>query len=690
MTWPTPQDYNEAVQSPSLSFADPELRSGVVDLTSLGLPRPITGNFASVYRLRCRSGEWAVRCFWREYADMQRRYEAISMHLASAGLPYTLPFEYQPQGIKVRGTWYPLLKMQWADGSLLNEYVWEHRHHPTALDRLARAWLDLAAALEGAGLAHGDLQHGNVLVVNGDLKLVDYDGMFVPALAGAVSHETGHQNYQHPGRTGRHFGPSLDRFSQWSIYVGLRALGADPGLWDAVQGREERLLFHASDLAAPPSSPLFTLLRTHADPEVRNSTRRLESLRSRDPLDAPPLRLSPVRSRARAPLPAPTRTIPDWLQTMPEYAQRTESFVTVSPWPFLLAVLALLCAACVPLLLLFVGPLAGVALVPSCLALLLSHLMYRRDPRVRERLPLDRIARRAYWHARLLDVLLLQARRRRSAFARRASTQTDDGRLHGADARADKFARIAGDLRALLERDTLDLMAMEAAVLHHSLQAMQEEYVRRHLRRQHVLGQNGPPLGAFGRLQLWSRGIRNAAQVGTRASRLQRLGNHAAADVLAWRARCLAAAQGTRPQTLPEREVLLQTAVHRRILGRLQRQSAHLQVLQERFTRVLEEYEAESRAHMSGVRARRAAHSGQRLTRLQAQVDDIEGRRVAVGRCLEVVADARGPLSGLSRRAYLRSSFRALIRSPRSVLPRTRSSPSMSSTPAPPERSVLP
>src|SRR5579884_1423770 len=106
MSWPTPQDYNEAVQNPRLCFADPELQAGSSEVTTLGLPRPITGNFASVYRVRGPGGDWAVRCFWREYADLQERYAAISRQLQSARLPYTVPFEYLPQGIRVRGAWF--------------------------------------------------------------------------------------------------------------------------------------------------------------------------------------------------------------------------------------------------------------------------------------------------------------------------------------------------------------------------------------------------------------------------------------------------------------------------------------------------------------------------------------------------------------------------------------------------------
>src|SRR5262245_38016579 len=171
MPWPTPQDYNEAIQTPQLSFSDPELKAGKPELTPLGLPRPITGGFASVYRMQCRQRDWAVRCFLREFADQQQRYEATSKHLAAAKLPYTVGFHFLPQGIKVKGHWYPILKMEWVQGELLNDYIKRNLRDSAALANLASRWATMVNALQRATVAHGDLQHGNILVVNGELRL---------------------------------------------------------------------------------------------------------------------------------------------------------------------------------------------------------------------------------------------------------------------------------------------------------------------------------------------------------------------------------------------------------------------------------------------------------------------------------------------------------------------------------------
>ena len=212
MPWPTPQDYNEAIQTPQISFNDPDLKQGSVETTHLGLPKAITGGFASVYRLKCKNRDWAVRCFLREFQDQQERYEAISRHLQLTKSPYIVGFEFQAQGIRVKGSWYPILKMEWVQGELLNSYIQKQQGKPEVFWELAKRWLTMIHALRSAGIAHGDLQHGNVVVVNGDFRLIDYDGMFVPSLKGKFSNEVGHRNYQHPQRTEFDFGPTIDNF----------------------------------------------------------------------------------------------------------------------------------------------------------------------------------------------------------------------------------------------------------------------------------------------------------------------------------------------------------------------------------------------------------------------------------------------------------------------------------------------
>src|SRR5205809_541573 len=175
---------------------------------------------------------WAIRCFLRPISDHAERYDAISKHLRKVRLPYDVNFQFLKQGIQIRSTWFPIVKMQWADGDLMHIHIEKHLRYPASLAALREKWVTLVRHLEAAQVAHGDLQHGNILVRGGSIKLLDYDGMWVPALRGRNATETGHRSYQHPERGGRDYGKETDRFSALVIYLSLAALERDVTLWE--------------------------------------------------------------------------------------------------------------------------------------------------------------------------------------------------------------------------------------------------------------------------------------------------------------------------------------------------------------------------------------------------------------------------------------------------------------------------
>jgi hypothetical protein len=277
MGWPLSQDYNEAIQAPQLSFSDPELRAGQAVINALGLPVPCSGNFADVYPFECpqTGAKWAIKCFTREVCDRQERYAEISRYLEQARRPYSVDFQYLEQGIRVRGTWYPILKMQWVEGLLLNEFVRDMLDRPGRLEALSQVWARMARSLDKQGVAHADLQHGNVILVPGKkdnsltIKLIDYDGMFVPALAGKPSGEVGHANYQHPQRLREGtYNAAVDRFPLLVVATALRALIiGGRSLWERYDNADN-LLFRLEDLRAPRESALIWELVNLNDPEL--------------------------------------------------------------------------------------------------------------------------------------------------------------------------------------------------------------------------------------------------------------------------------------------------------------------------------------------------------------------------------------------------------------------------------------
>lgn len=282
--WPSPQDYNEAIQNPRYSLKDSVLREGTPELDQLGLPRPTSGGFASVYKLNCADGARAVRCFLHSVQDQQTRYQCISDALSMASLPYALDFEYQIEGIAIGSDWFPLVKMEWVSGLTLERYVEQFLDRPDEIKRLASRFKEMVCHMLTLGIAHGDLQHGNIIVTSaGELKLVDYDCMFVPAMEGQQSLELGHPNYQHPARNATHFGSYLDNFSSLVIYISLQILAMDPSLFTQLEGGNDCLLFRKQDFANPLESNIFHVLEKHRSREIRQLAKNLRWQIQKDP-----------------------------------------------------------------------------------------------------------------------------------------------------------------------------------------------------------------------------------------------------------------------------------------------------------------------------------------------------------------------------------------------------------------------
>ena len=290
------------LQNPAIAFRDAELRRCRIERDANGQPRARAGAFANVYKgTFARGGDVALRVFTRPSDERRERYRAISEYLSRHRLRSLVGFEYHEKGIRVAdagGRWYPLVTMEWVDGDILYDWVRSCCYHnrPRPLAAAAERWVELIGELAKHRIAHGDLQHGNVMVTPaGQLRLVDYDCMCVPALEGRRNLEIGVEPYQHPGRdeeTPLFFG--LDNFSALYIHVVLRARAVAPALWrrynePAGGDLYDKLLFRREDFEAPTRSPLYQDLRRSPDEKVRKWADDLFGL-VRVPLrDVPPL-----------------------------------------------------------------------------------------------------------------------------------------------------------------------------------------------------------------------------------------------------------------------------------------------------------------------------------------------------------------------------------------------------------------
>jgi hypothetical protein len=262
---PTPDQYAGVLLDPASAFADSDLRDCTPVLDRHGRALAITGSFGSVFRLNDPDGRpVGVKCFTR-YSEnpgvQQRRLALISSVLGLVNRRWKVDFEVQPKGVLVGSQWHPILKMDWVHGEGLGSFIDRNLRRPGAVEVVARRFATLVDELAEDGLAHGDLQHGNILVeASSKLRLVDYGGMYVPGLETLGVPEKGHENFQSPDR-GDEFGPHIDRFSAWVIYGSLVALTLEPSLWVRLRaGQGNQLLFNQTDFADPDASPALRAL----------------------------------------------------------------------------------------------------------------------------------------------------------------------------------------------------------------------------------------------------------------------------------------------------------------------------------------------------------------------------------------------------------------------------------------------
>jgi hypothetical protein len=292
--WPTPLDYQEEIQYPTNCFMDPELKFARFKKDRYEFPLGISGNFASVYQATTRQSlHKAVRCFQRPTIDLADRYEQISVYLSSLSItrPSSLVgFKYIENGIRVKQRkFYPIVKMDWVDGDPLNVFIRNHIRDKKILQELINKFVVVAKQLRSAHIAHGDLQHGNIIVTpRFEIKLIDYDGMYIPAFKGKRSMELGHPNYQHILRGSSQFDENLDNFSELIIYLSLRATMIDTSLFERYHNLDN-LIFQQADFLHPTTSVLIKRLRNSNDKATKYCTNLLTSTIHRSPNNFPSL-----------------------------------------------------------------------------------------------------------------------------------------------------------------------------------------------------------------------------------------------------------------------------------------------------------------------------------------------------------------------------------------------------------------
>ena len=254
MNYPLISEYIEAIKSAEDNFEELSYLRPV--LGDDGLPVMTGGNFAEVFKMKNeRNGKfYAIKCFTKEQEGRSKAYRQISEELKDISSPYVTSVRYLENELFVdtdqtKETEFPVLLMDWVEGTTLDRYLRENLNDKYVIEMLAYRFSQLAQWLLLQPFAHGDLKPDNILVrKDGTLVLVDYDGMFVPGMRGQKARELGSPDFRHPQRTENDFDERIDDFPIISILVSLIGISISPNLLEKY-GAPDRLLFSKNDYA---------------------------------------------------------------------------------------------------------------------------------------------------------------------------------------------------------------------------------------------------------------------------------------------------------------------------------------------------------------------------------------------------------------------------------------------------------
>ena len=270
MNYPLISEYVQSIKFSEENFDKLSNLRPVLDADSN--PIMSSGNFAVVFKMEDRQSRklYAVKCFLREQEGRDESYRLIASELEYVSSTYLTPIQYLEKELFVdttqgNDTEYPVLLMDWVEGLTLDKYIRKNIHDPYKLALITYQFCRMGSWLLSQEFAHGDLKPDNIIVrEDGQLVLVDYDGMFVPAMRGQKSRELGSVDYRHPLRTEDVFNGSIDDFSIASIALSLKAISLKPELLNDF-GAEDRLLFRAMDYQDLGNSECIKAIQTIAN-----------------------------------------------------------------------------------------------------------------------------------------------------------------------------------------------------------------------------------------------------------------------------------------------------------------------------------------------------------------------------------------------------------------------------------------
>lgn len=320
MQFPNLRTYMAAVSDlKNINIPFFQSKSMQIYLNRRGVPYMSVGGFGVVFRFKDKQdNQFALKCFTSSAPGRAERYKALHDTLQITRFPFMVDFQYVDDGIRVGNESYPVVVMEWGRGAPLDAAISADLEDDGKLQNaplFAGSLYRIVKTLQEWKMSHGDLQEGNLLVDDQNrLTLIDYDGMFVPALEGQEANEVGLANYQHPKRKNPHFGPTLDDFALLSILFQLSVIDRDR--WNT-HHNDRQLILNENDYRKPGKSKQIQEALTSREAHVRILAKLLANACGKNPLQ-----IGAIESLQKE------HAVLDWLE-IPSPSGATESYTSI-------------------------------------------------------------------------------------------------------------------------------------------------------------------------------------------------------------------------------------------------------------------------------------------------------------------------------------------------------------------------
>ena len=275
MQYPLISEYVRAIQDAESNLDS--LSHLVPVLDDHGEPYRSSGAFAVVFKMKDeQTGKYyALKCFTEEQNGRAEAYQQIADELEFIDSPYLTSVKYLDKELFVdcscEDEEFPVLLMDWVEGETMETYIANNYTNSYNMGMLCYRFCKMAAWLRSQPFAHGDIKPDNIMVrPDGSLTLVDYDGMYVPAMKGQKSPTIVTRDFSHPLRSVDDFDETIDDFALASIALSLKAISLKPSLLDDY-GASDRLLFSTDDYRDLSNSKVWGVMQEQANDDDMKS-----------------------------------------------------------------------------------------------------------------------------------------------------------------------------------------------------------------------------------------------------------------------------------------------------------------------------------------------------------------------------------------------------------------------------------